>query len=252
MRIAIIGIGRLGTVFARVLSKNHELLLIDRHFEDARNVASEIGAQPVKDLTEARTADMAIVAVKPEHVEDVVKQLRDARLVVSCAAGVPISRYESWGVRNIIRIIPNICVDVGEAVVAYSLHPEVEQKEKVFLTAFSSLGLCVKTAESHLEAMKASSGSGPAFIAFLAEAMIEEAVANGLARETAEKCVAQTLRGTGSLMKAGWSTKKIIETVASPGGSTEAGLKMLEKKDAAKAIRDAIKMTTAKARSQGK
>jgi pyrroline-5-carboxylate reductase len=251
MRIAVIGIGRLGNVFARVLSKEHELLLIDRDFDNARRVASELGAQPVKDLSVARTTDMTIIAVKPESVEDVAKQLKDARLVVSCAAGVPISRFESWGVRNVIRVMPNICAEVGEAVMAYALHPEVEAKEKVFLTAFSSVGLCIKTAEEHLEAIKAASSSGPAFMAFLAQAMIDEAMANGLAKETAEKCIAQTLVGTGSLMKAGWSTKKIIETVASPGGSTEAGLKALESKSAAKSIREAVHLTTKKARENG-
>ncbi|MFN7991482.1 MAG: pyrroline-5-carboxylate reductase [Candidatus Micrarchaeia archaeon] len=252
MRIAIIGIGRLGSVFARVLSKNHELLLIDRDFENARNVASELGAQPLKDLALARTADLVILSVKPAHMEEVVRQILDAQLIVSPAAGVTIKKLESWGARNVIRIMPNICAEVEEAVIAYSLHPEVEKKEKVFLTAFSSLGLCIKTDESHLDPITAASGSGPAFVAFFAQAMIEESVRNGLSRETAERCVAQTLVGTGKLMLSGWSAKKVIETVASPGGTTEAGLKMLEEKKANKAIHDAIRFATDKARELGR
>jgi pyrroline-5-carboxylate reductase len=252
MRIAIVGIGRLGTVFARVLSRKHELLLVDRDFENARNVAADIGAQPIKDILLAKEAEMVIVAVKPAHVEEVIRQIKDAPLIVSCAAGVPIRKLESWGADNVIRIMPNICAEVEEAVIAYSLHPEVEKKEKVFLTAFSSLGLCIKTDESHLDPITAASGSGPAFIAFFAEAMIEEAVRNGLVRETAEKCVAQTLVGTGKLMLSGWSTRKIRETVASPGGTTEAGLKMLEEKKANKAIHEAVGFATQKARELGK
>ena len=252
MRIAIVGIGRLGSVFARVLSKSHELLLIDRDFENARSVAADLGAQPVKDLMLAKEAEMVIVAVKPAHMEEVIKQVRDAPLIVSCAAGVPIKKLESWGAEHAIRIMPNICAEVEEAVIAYSLHPEAERKEKVFLTAFSSLGLCIKTDESHLDPITAASGSGPAFVSFFAEAMIEEAVRNGLARETAERCVAQTLVGTGKLMLSGWSTKKIMETVASPGGTTEAGLKMLEEKKANKAIHEAISFATQKARELGK
>jgi pyrroline-5-carboxylate reductase len=252
MRIAIIGIGRLGSVFARVLSRGHELLLIDRDFEAARVVASEIGAQPIKDIAEARTCDMAIITVKPAHVEEVVRQIKDAQLIVSCAAGVPIRKLESFGAERVIRVMPNICAEVGEAVIAYSLHPEVEKKEKVFMTAFSSLGMCVKTDESHLDTITGASGSGPAFVAFFAEAMIEEAVKNGLARETAEKCVAQTFLGTGKLMRSGWSAQKIIETVASPGGTTEAGLKMLESKGANKAIHEAVRYAAHKARELGK
>ncbi len=252
MRIAIVGIGRLGSVFARVLSKSHELLLVDRDFKNAATIASELGALPVKDLSMVKTADMIIIAVKPAHVEEVVRQLVGAPLIVSCAAGVPIGKLESWGAENVIRVMPNICAEVESAVIAYSLHPEVERKEKVFLTAFSSLGLCIKTDESHLDPITAASGSGPAFVAFFAEAMIEEAVKSGLTRETAEKCVAQTFLGTGKLMRSGWSTKKIIETVASPGGTTEAGLKMLEQKGADKAIHEAVRFATQKARELGK
>ncbi|MFH0884627.1 MAG: pyrroline-5-carboxylate reductase [Candidatus Micrarchaeota archaeon] len=252
MRIAIIGIGRLGSVFARALSRSHELLLIDRDFESARVVASELGAQPVKDIAQARTCDMVIIAVKPVHVEEVVRQVLDAPLIVSCAAGIPIKKLESYGAERVIRVMPNICAEVSEAVIAYALHPEVEKKEKVFLTAFSSLGLCIKTDESHLDPITAASGSGPAFVAFFAEAMIEEATKSGLNRETAEKCVAQTFLGTGRLMRSGWSTKKIIETVANPGGTTEAGLKMLDQKGANKAIHEAIRFATNKTRELGK
>jgi pyrroline-5-carboxylate reductase len=252
MRIAIIGIGRLGSVFARAFSRNHELILIDRDIQHAKDFAAEIGAFAEKDITKALEAEMVVVAVKPDHLEEVVRQVKDAPLIVSCAAGVPIGRLESWGADTVIRVMPNICAECNEAVIAYALHPEAEKKEKPFLTAFSSLGLCIKTDESHLDPITAASGSGPAFVAFLAEAMIEEAVAQGLHRELAEKVVAQTLAGTGKLMLCGWSTAKIIETVASPGGTTEAGLKMLEKKKAAKAIHEAIRLATKKARELGK
>ncbi|MEW6723148.1 MAG: pyrroline-5-carboxylate reductase [Candidatus Micrarchaeota archaeon] len=252
MRIAVIGIGRLGTVFAKALSRGHELILIDRDFERAKAVASDIGAQPVRDLAAAKDCQMAVIAVKPAHVEEVVRQLKDAPLIVSCAAGVPLKKLEAWGAGCVIRMMPNICAEVEEAVIAYALHPEAERKEKLFLTAFAPLGLCIKTDETHLDPITAASGSGPAFIAFFAQAMIEEAVANGLHPETAEKAVAQTLVGTGKLMLSGWSAGKIRETVASPGGTTEEGLKMLERKEANKAIHEAIRFATAKARELGK
>lgn len=252
MRIAIIGIGRLGGVFAKALAHGHELVLVDRDYERARGVAADVGALPAKDLAQAATCDISIIAVKPAHVEGVARQLSGAPLIVSCAAGVPIAKFESWGVQRVIRIMPNICAEVGEAVVAYALHPEVEGKERLFLAAFSALGMCVKADESHLDALTAASGSGPAFVAFFAEAMIEEAVRGGLDRDTAERCVAQTFMGTGKLMRSGWSTKKVIETVASPGGTTEAGLRMLEQKAANKAIHEAIRFSVHKARELGK
>ncbi|HSB46833.1 MAG TPA: pyrroline-5-carboxylate reductase [Candidatus Bilamarchaeum sp.] len=252
MRIAIIGVGRLGSVFARALSKRHELMLIDRDFANAKNLALDIGAKPLEDLKLAAGAEMVVVAVKPAHVEEVISQLKDAPLIVSCAAGIPLKKLESFGAKTVIRIMPNICAEVEEAVIAYSLHPEAEKKEKLFLTAFSPLGLCIKTDESHLDPITAASGSGPAFVAFIAQAMIDEAVANGLHEETAEKAVAQTLVGTGKLMLSGWSARKIRDTVASPGGTTEAGLKMLEDKKADQAIHEALRFATAKARELGK
>lgn len=252
MRIAIIGVGRLGSVFARALARQNEVLLIDKDFRHASDVAGETGAEPVKDISRALEAEMAVVAVKPAHVEEVIRQVKDAPLIVSCAAGIPIRKLESWGARRIVRIMPNICAECSEAVIAYALHPESEGREKVFLTAFSALGLCIKTDESHLDPITGASGSGPAFMAFFAEAMIEEAVKQGLDRALAEKVVAQTLVGTGKMMLSGWSTKKIMETVSSPGGTTEAGLKMLEARAAHKAIHEAISHAITKARELGK
>lgn len=252
MRIAIIGIGRLGRIFADALSRHHELILIDRDFGNALDVASRLGAQPIKDLHEAESCDMAIVAVKPAHAEEVVRQIAKSPLIISCAAGVPIARLESWGAQKVIRIMPNICVDVNEALIAYSLHPEVERKERLFLAAFSSLGLCLKADESHLDAITAISGSGPAFLAYFAKAMMDEAAAIGLSPETAQICVAQTFLGTGKLMLGGWSPEKIIATAASPGGATEEGLKALIKKGAGKPLGGAIRLAARKAGKLGK
>jgi len=252
MKIAIVGIGRLGTVFTRALVRNNELMLIDSDFSRASAVATETGAQVEKDLGKALKADMVVVAVKPAHVQEVVEQIKDAPLIISCAAGIPIGKLEAWGAKRIIRIMPNICAEFGEAVIAYALHAESEHREKLFLTAFSALGKCIKTDESHLDPITGASGCGPAFMAFFAEAMIEEAVAQGLERTLAEKVVAQTLVGTGKMMLGGWSTKKIMETVASPGGATEAGLKMLEQKAAHKAIHEAMRRAITKARELGK
>jgi pyrroline-5-carboxylate reductase len=247
MKIAIVGVGRLGSVFARVFSKSHEVILIDREYERVLDVAAETGAKPEKDLAKAMQCEMVLVAVKPEHIEDVIRQIKDARLIVSCASGVSIRTIESWGAKSVIRIMPNICAEANEAVIAYALHQENEKKVKPFLTAFSYLGMCMRTDESHLDPLSAVSGSGPAFVAFLAQAMVDEAVAQGLDTELATKAVAQTLVGTGKMMLGGWPSKLIIETVASPGGATEDGLRMLHEKKTNHAIHEAIRLANRKA-----
>lgn len=252
MKISIIGVGRLGSVFAKALARDHEVILIDRDPKRAHEVADAIGAEISKDVQAANETELAIIAVKPAHLEEVVRQISPP-ILVSCAAGIPIKKLESWGAKNVIRVMPNVCAEVREAVIAYSMHAETEKKEKAFLTAFSALGLCVKTDEAHLDPMTAASGSGPAFVAFLAGAMIEEAVAQGLDKNLAERAVAQTLVGTGKMMLSGdWPASRIIETVASPGGTTEAGLNMLKAKNVNKSIHEAIRFATEKARELGK
>jgi pyrroline-5-carboxylate reductase len=90
MKIAIVGVGRLGGVFARVFSKAHEIMLIDRDYQHALEVGSETGAKVEKDLSKAVLTEMVVVAVKPVHLKEVIEQIKDARLIVSCAAGVSI------------------------------------------------------------------------------------------------------------------------------------------------------------------
>ena len=252
MRIGIIGAGRLGTVFARALSKEHEVLITDRDMDIVKKLSIDTGVKPIKNISDMTGLEMVIVAVKPAAVGEVISSLKDAPLIVCAAAGLPIRKLESFGSRNIIRIMPNIAAEVNEAVIAYSFHSEIEHKEKVFLTAFSSLGVCIKVDESHIDPITALSGSGPAFIAYFAQAMVDEAIAQGLHPNIALKAVAQTLIGTGKLMLHGYDTKKVIDTVASPGGTTEAGLKMLDQKGVKGAIRDAVNFSTQKAREIGK
>lgn len=250
MRIAIIGIGRLGSVIARALAEHHEIILVDHQPENLVTISNEIGAKATNDVSVTKYVDIVVISVKPAQVEAVLKTIPETNLIVSCAAGIPLKKLEGWGAKNVIRIMPNICAEVDQAVIAYTMKKETEPKEKIFLTAFSALGMCLKVDEDHLDPITAVSGSGPAFLAYLAQAMIDAAISQGLSEEDAELVVAQNLVGTGTLMKSGWSTKKIIEMVASPGGTTEAGLKILGETN--KSIHEAIKFATAKARELGK
>ncbi|MFH1785475.1 MAG: pyrroline-5-carboxylate reductase [Candidatus Micrarchaeota archaeon] len=252
MRIAIVGVGRLGAIIARALSEHHEVILVDRHPEKLVTLATDVGAKATDDMNVAKFVDIVVISVKPTQMEEVIKKLPETNLLVSCAAGIPLRKLESWGAKNVIRIMPNICAEVDQAVIAYAMHTETERKQKVFLTAFTALGMCIKVDEHQLDPITAVSGSGPAFVAYFAQAMIEEAILQGLSEEDAELVIAQTLVGTGTLMKSGWSAQKIIETVASPGGTTEEGLKMLEEKGTSKAIHNAVKFATAKAKELGK
>ena len=148
--------------------------------------------------------------------------------------------------------MPNICIDVNEAVIGYSVSKEAASYEKDFLSIFAPVGLCIKVEEKDLDPITAASGSGPAFIAHVAKAMIEHSVQDGLSREVATKAVSQTLVGVGKMLQAGWSADQIMATVASPGGATAEGLKHLADNKTDKLIKEAMKFTTSKARELGK
>lgn len=252
MKIAIIGVGRLGTVFAKAISKKHSVILVDPNSPNLSELASKIHAKILNSPSEISDVDFAIISVKPSYVGDVASSLPKSIPIISCAAGLPISKIQSFGPKKIIRIMPNICIDVDEATIAYSLSHEALSLENSFLSIFNSLGLCIKIDETDLDPITAASGSGPAFIAYFAKAMIEQSVSDGLSEEVAKKAVAQTLIGVGKMLQSGWDSQKLIETVASPGGITETGLKMLSQNKTDSSIKEALKFATAKAREIGK
>ena len=252
MKIAIIGVGRLGSVFAKAISKNHSVILLDPSSPNLSDFASKIGAKVLDSPSKISDVDFAIICVKPSYVGDVASKLPHSIPIISCAAGIPISKIESFGPKKVIRIMPNICIDVDEAAIAYSLSIDAISLEKNFLSIFNSLGLCIKIDEKDLDPITAASGSGPAFIAYFAKAMIEQSISDGLSEDVAKKAVAQTLIGVGKMLQNGWNSQKIMETVASPGGTTEAGLKMLTQNKTDSSIKEALKFATAKAREIGK
>ncbi len=252
MKIAIIGVGRLGSVFAKAISKNHSVILVDPSSPNLSEFASKIGAKILDSPSKISDVDFAIISVKPSYVGDVASKLPHSIPIISCAAGIPISKIQSFGPKKVIRIMPNICIDVNEATIAYSLSNDTISLEKNFLSLFNSLGLCIKIDEKDLDPITAASGSGPAFIAYFAKAMIEQSISDGLSEEVAKKAVSQTLIGVGKMLQSGWTSQKIIETVASPGGTTEAGLKMLSQNKTDSSIKEALKFATSKARELGK
>lgn len=261
--IGIIGVGRLGTVFARILhKKGYELILIDKNKESLETIKKELKDRiKISDKVEdAAHLELIILSIKPAYVEEVMRELSVSRppatiqLIVSCAAGVPLKKLESYDKSGkIIRIMPNICVEVEEAVIAYSKGAFTSgAMESRFLSVFWTLGKCLEVEEKLLDPITAASGSGPAFVAYFAEAMVNESIKEGLDVATANSIVAQTLIGVGKMIQSGWSTEKIMQTVASPGGTTEAGLKMLDQGQIKTTIAKAMNQATQKARELGK
>ena len=249
LKIGVIGAGRLGSAFIEGLSKYHEVNVYDPNVEKISKIKG-LKVMPSNEAL-ASASDIILIAVKPKDVAETlssIAKLVEDKLVVSVAAGVTIKKLESLGAKHVIRLMPNIAISVEEGMLAYSLNPNASSYEEEFVKTFERLGKCLNVKEGYLDAITVCSGSGPAFIAAFADAIVKEAVAHGLDENIARIAVAQTLVGTGKLMLRGRKATDIIHQVASPGGVTEEGLKILEshgvRDKIAEAMRFAIKKTS--------
>jgi len=193
------------------------------------------------------SAEVVVVAVKPQVIASVLTPLkpvfRECQLVVSIAAGVKLARLaQLCGSRPaLVRVMPNILCTIGEGVAAYSSAEKVSAQHCEFVEAlFGAVGSIIPLEEHLLDAVTAVSGSGPAFVALFIEALVDGAVAAGLPRETAVQLAAQTTRGAAQWVLEGRGTNELREAVTSPGGTTAAGLRVLEQKGLRSAAIEAV------------
>ena len=203
-------------------------------------------------------ADVLVVAVKPGDVADALEAcatgVRDDALVLSIAAGVTIAALETaMPGHPVVRAMPNTGALVGKgaaAIAAGRLADEthLELAERVL----GAVGIVVRVPESHLDAVTGLSGSGPAYVFLLAEAMIEAGVLVGLPRPSAAALVRQTLLGAATLLADGTdSPESLRAAVTSPGGTTAAGLPVREARGFRAAVLDAVEAATRRSRELG-
>jgi pyrroline-5-carboxylate reductase len=197
-------------------------------------------------------SDVLVLAVKPQTMPQVLAQLRPLvgprHLVVSIAAGVSIaSLLEGLGPeRRIVRVMPNTPALVGEGASAYALGPGVPAADEAVVKAFlSSVGRAVRVPETLLDAVTGLSGSGPAFVYLMIEALSDGGVRVGLPRDIATMLAAQTVLGSARMvLETGLHPGLLKDQVASPGGTTIAGLHALERGGVRGALIDAVEAAT--------
>ena len=207
----------------------------------------------------ATDAAVVVVAVKPDDVATALEAcapvLADGALVLSIAAGVTIETLESGAPGHpVVRAMPNTGALVGRGAAAISAgnlaaEPDLELAERVL----GAVGVVVRVPEKQLDAVTGLSGSGPAYVFLVAEAMIEAGVLVGLPRDTAGVLVRQTLLGAATLLGDGTdSPESLRAAVTSPGGTTAAGLQVLEARGMRAAFLDAIEAATQRSRDLGR
>ena len=203
-------------------------------------------------------ADVVVVAVKPGDVEATLETALPAlgagTLVLSIAAGVTIARIEAFVPdRPVVRAMPNTpaLVGLGASAIAGGTRATAEHLD-LAERLLGSVGIVVRVREPMLDAVTGLSGSGPAYVFLVAEAMIEAGVLVGLARDVATELVVQTLLGSATLLAQDSSGPEALRAaVTSPGGTTAAGLRELEAHGLRAAILDAVSAATLRSRTLG-
>ncbi len=261
--VAVIGAGSMGEIFASGLVRAgwdpSELILAVRRAERASDLTHFTGIEAVLDAREAaRGRDIVMIAVKPKDVPETVRQLAEVitpdQMVISIAAGVPIAVFaEAFPGSPIVRAMPNTPSAVDKGMTAFTvgspLTPELAEQVRTVLQA---VGETLELSEDLLDAVTAVSGTGPAYVFLLAEALIEAAIREGLPHHAAERLVHQTLWGSGMLLaNSDKSAFRLRGEVTSPGGTTAAAMHVLEEGGFRALVEDAVQAAARRSRELG-
>lgn len=240
-RIAVLGCGTMaGAIVSGLLGSGFpadDVVATARSAAHREQVASDYGVATVEDnRAAAASADVVIIGVKPyaaaEVLAEVADVLRPGAIVVSIAAGVTISTLrEALGGRDlpVIRVMPNTPVKVGRGTFILSPGPGAVVAAGTVRVLLEPLGTVVEVPENLHDAATAVSGSGPAYIFLVAEAMIDAGVAMGIPRPQATELTVATIAGSAELMAASGEHPAVLRAaVTSPGGTTAAAVDQLE------------------------
>ena len=238
--VAILGVGVMGsTLLAGLLRSGRDaadLVITGRNAERARELAGAHGVRLMNNVDAAVGADTLVLVVKPQDMGGLLAEIsahvRPGTLVVSLAAGITTAFLEERLPEGtaVVRVMPNTpaLVDEGMAAISPGSHCDeghLNEAEELL----RSCGKVLRIPEKHLDAVTAISGSGPAYIFYVVEAMIEAGVLLGMPRATSTELVVQTLYGAATMLKeTGQHPTVLREQVSSPGGTTMAALRQLD------------------------
>ncbi|WP_210439719.1 pyrroline-5-carboxylate reductase [Nocardioides xinjiangensis] len=240
MSTAIIGAGVMGETLlsglVRAGRRVDQLMVGEKRAERARELEERYGVAVVSNREAAAKADTVALVVKPQDMGDVLDEiasdLRAGQLVVSLAAGITTAFIESRVPEGVavVRVMPNTpaLVDEGMAAISPGSHCDESHLEEAE-SLMASTGKVLRIPEKQMDAVTAISGSGPAYIFFVVESMIEAGVHLGLPRATATDLVVQTLVGSAAMLReTGTHPVVLREQVTSPSGTTASALRELE------------------------
>ena len=263
--LTFIGAGAMGEALARGLIGAGLYAPADITFFDvnparvaslAQNLGARVTDSPVEAVSDA---EVILVAVKPYHIGGALEPLRTLvstdQLVISVAAGFSTAHLEACFADEVpvVRAMPNTPALVGAAATAICCGRFAGDKElAIAKNIFEAIGLCIETDEKLMDAVTGVSGSGPAYVFNFIEALADGGVRAGLGRAVAMKLAAQTVMGAAQMViETGEHPGVLKDRVASPGGTTIAGLHELERGGFRGIVMDAVVAASERSREMG-
>lgn len=237
MHIAIIGCGNMGTGLAEQLSPFHHTFLYSRDWHWTQELALKVQGEACQHLEEAiDKVQLIFLAIKPENLKEIAPlmqpHLRKDQMIVSLLAGTPLAILRHYFPNSILfRMMPNLAMCYGAGIIGLAapsgLTSDLKEQLENLLTP---LGLIYWLEENKMDALTSLASSGPAFVLTLIEAMIEAGIAMGFQAKEAQELIIQMLQGCLTLMqKTGKHPAELKCQIASPNGTTIAGLRVLER-----------------------
>ena len=241
-KLAVLGAGKLGGILLRAYLKQglfipKNVSATVRHEEKAATLAADLGIDAsTNNCSAVKHADIVLLAVKPQVVSDVLKEIKPAlkksTLVISVAASVPTSYIEQriGDKVPVVRSMPNTCSAVGTGMtgICRGTHASAEHLE-IAKAMFSAVGRAVVVDEKNMDAVTGLSASGPAFAYIILESLAEAGVKVGLPRDVATLLAAQTMKGAASVvLETGDHPALLKDSVTTPAGCTIDGILELE------------------------
>lgn len=259
MKLGLIGAGNMASAILTGVNKSkkfnkNEIFISSRSNERLEEIKRKFGINICDNNIETlkNAKDIVVICVKPQVYDTIVNELKKSissnQIIVSVMAGKSIEYLQkSLGTKNVVRVMPNTALSVGAGISAVSSDEKVK-KHKYYndvINIFQSVGEVVEVEEKYINAITQVSGSSPAWVFMMIEALADGGVECGLTRDMAYKFATSAVYGAGKMASEKYRENKTIpaslkDMVASPGGTTIEGIRVLEENGFRGAIIDAV------------
>ncbi|TYS68227.1 pyrroline-5-carboxylate reductase [Sutcliffiella horikoshii] len=266
MKIAFIGAGSMaeaimaGLLKQQICTKEDITVTNKQDQQRLENLESKYGVATLEDKeTVVKNADVIFLAMKPKDAKDGIQAIKSyvtkEQLIVSVLAGISTEVIQDLFEQElrVIRSMPNTSAAIGLSATAIAKGSFATESDLALVQSlFSAIGLCTIVEEDQLHAVTGVSGSGPAYIYYIAEAMEKAALAQGLDMDVAKKLVSQTLIGAAHMLQETHKDAEVLrKEVTSPGGTTQRGITLLEERKVSEAFESCIEGATERSREMG-